>query len=104
MSIDHCQVILSMLRCAISVQQAKISDFGLSSQLLAGATHRSTRTTGTITHTAPEVLQTAKITPAADVYAFGIMSELLLGQRRVPGSCASAHETPAACFHAECEY
>ena len=59
------------------MQIAKISDFGLSSRLLGDATHRSTQTTGTISHTAPEVLHTGRVTSAADVYSFGIMSELV---------------------------
>ncbi|KIZ00671.1 hypothetical protein MNEG_7293 [Monoraphidium neglectum] len=59
---------------------AKVSDFGLSRVLNAGATHRSTRTFGTITHMGPEVLRLGKISPAADVYAFGIlMWELFTG-------------------------
>ncbi|WIA08244.1 hypothetical protein OEZ85_007689 [Tetradesmus obliquus] len=52
---------------------SKISDFGLASRLLDGATHRSTQTTGTISHSAPEVLTTGRMSPAADVYSFGIM-------------------------------
>jgi serine/threonine protein kinase len=54
---------------------SKISDFGLASRLLDGATHRSTQTTGTISHSAPEVLTTGRMSTAADVYSFGIMSE-----------------------------
>jgi serine/threonine protein kinase len=56
-------------------QVSKISDFGLASCLLDGATHRSTQTTGTISHSAPEVLTTGRMSTAADVYSFGIMSE-----------------------------
>uniref|UniRef100_A0A383VPR0 Protein kinase domain-containing protein n=1 Tax=Tetradesmus obliquus TaxID=3088 RepID=A0A383VPR0_TETOB len=52
---------------------SKISDFGLASRLLDGATHRSTQTTGTISHSAPEVLTTGRMSAAADVYSFGIM-------------------------------
>eukprot|EP00879_Flechtneria_rotunda_P006938 GHRR01007285.1.p1 GENE.GHRR01007285.1~~GHRR01007285.1.p1 ORF type:complete len:862 (+),score=270.91 GHRR01007285.1:709-3294(+) len=54
-------------------QIAKLSDFGLAAVLLEGATHRSTQRTGTITHTAPEVLGSGHLSPAADVYSFGIM-------------------------------
>lgn len=54
---------------------AKISDFGLSAALLNGATHRSTASLGTITHMAPELLRNGRMSPSADVYAFGILSE-----------------------------
>ncbi|KAF8067305.1 Bmx [Scenedesmus sp. PABB004] len=54
-------------------QSARISDFGLASTLLEGATHRSTATVGTISHTAPEVLTSGRQSPAADVYSYGIM-------------------------------
>jgi hypothetical protein len=52
---------------------AKVSDFGVSARLLDGATHRSTASLGTITHVAPEVLSSGRLSKAADVYAFGIM-------------------------------
>jgi len=51
----------------------KVSDFGLSRVLNAGATHRSTGTLGTITHQPPELLRLGKMSPAGDVYAFGIL-------------------------------
>eukprot|EP00775_Hariotina_reticulata_P006955 gene6955-7171_t len=54
-------------------QVAKISDFGLAAVLLDGATHRSTASMGTITHCAPEMLRSGHMSPAADVYSFGIM-------------------------------
>jgi len=56
-------------------QIAKISDFGLSTMLLSGATHRSTASLGTITHCAPEVLRSGRLSKATDVYAYGILSE-----------------------------
>jgi serine/threonine protein kinase len=43
-----------------------------------GQTHRSTRTLGTVSHMAPELLRLGRMSSAADVYAFGIMSEWLL--------------------------
>ena len=52
---------------------AKVSDFGLSRALNPGATHRSTRTCGTVTHQAPELLRLGKLSAAADVYAFAIL-------------------------------
>ncbi|WIA28307.1 hypothetical protein OEZ86_010858 [Tetradesmus obliquus] len=67
-------------------QVSKISDFGLASRLLDGATHRSTQTTGTISHSAPEVLTTGRMSPAADVYSFGIMMwELFTGSSAFKG-------------------
>lgn len=56
-------------------QVAKISDFGLSAVLLNGTTHRSTASLGTITHMAPELLRNGRMSPSADVYSFGILSE-----------------------------
>ena len=52
---------------------AKLSDFGLSRALASDVTHRSTRTFGTVTHCSPELLRSGRASPAADVYAFGIM-------------------------------
>jgi serine/threonine protein kinase len=54
---------------------AKVSDFGLSRALETGASFWQTQTVGTVTHAAPEQLKTGKLTPAGDVYAFGILSE-----------------------------
>eukprot|EP00877_Chromochloris_zofingiensis_P009686 jgi/Chrzof1/4971/Cz15g06230.t1 len=54
-------------------QTAKVTDFGLSRALQIGQTHRSTRTLGTVTHMAPELLRSGKLSAAADVYSFGIM-------------------------------
>lgn len=56
-------------------QIAKISDFGLSTMLLSGATHRSTASLGTLTHMSPELLRNGRMSPSADVYSFGILSE-----------------------------
>jgi serine/threonine protein kinase len=52
---------------------AKIADFGLSRALAFGQSHLSTRRYGTVTHMPPELLVAGKLTPAADVYSFGIM-------------------------------
>ncbi|KAF6258032.1 hypothetical protein COO60DRAFT_1693831 [Scenedesmus sp. NREL 46B-D3] len=52
---------------------AKVADFGLSRALAYGQSHLSTRRYGTVTHMPPELLVAGKLTPAADVYSFGIM-------------------------------
>lgn len=52
---------------------AKVCDFGFSKCLRAGQSHCSTTAAGTITHQAPEVLRHGHLSPAADVYAFGII-------------------------------
>jgi hypothetical protein len=54
---------------------AKVCDFGFSKCLRAGQSHCSTASAGTITHQAPEVLRHGHLSPAADVYAFGIIRE-----------------------------
>ena len=54
---------------------AKVADFGLSRALAIGQSHLSTRRYGTVTHMPPELLSAGKLTVAADVYSFGIMSE-----------------------------
>lgn len=55
---------------------AKVCDFGFSQCLRAGQSHCSTFNAGTITHQAPEVLRFGRLSPAADVYAFGIICKL----------------------------
>eukprot|EP00879_Flechtneria_rotunda_P006242 GHRR01006561.1.p1 GENE.GHRR01006561.1~~GHRR01006561.1.p1 ORF type:complete len:1065 (+),score=502.91 GHRR01006561.1:445-3195(+) len=52
---------------------AKVCDFGFSQCLHVGQSHCSTAAAGTITHQAPEVLKRGYLSPAADVYAFGII-------------------------------
>jgi hypothetical protein len=52
---------------------AKVCDFGFSKCLRVGQSHCSTASAGTITHQAPEVLRSGHLSPAADVYAFGII-------------------------------
>jgi hypothetical protein len=54
---------------------AKVCDFGFSQCLRAGQSHCSTAAAGTITHQAPEVLRRGQLSPAADIYAFGIIRE-----------------------------
>eukprot|EP00775_Hariotina_reticulata_P006812 gene6812-7028_t len=62
-------------------QIAKVTDFGMSRSLNVGQSHKSTRTLGTVSHMAPEQLRLGRLSPACDVYAFGIMMwELYTGQ------------------------
>ena len=65
---------------------AKVSDFGLSKLLaeiapvsVANLTedNQNRDCSGTVTHMAPELLSEGANSSAADVYAFGIMSEFL---------------------------
>jgi len=64
----------------------KVADFGLSRALKDDETHRSTRTTGTVTHMPPELLRSGKLMPAGDVYAFGIiMWEVATGRMPYQG-------------------
>lgn len=91
-------------------QIAKISDFGLATVLMDGATHRSTASMGTITHMAPEVLKSGRMSLAADVYSFAIMSELPLSMLffhwcalLVSGAaCSFTLHTGDCLFHAFC--
>lgn len=50
----------------------KVGDFGLS-RFLATNTHIETFTLGTVTHMPPELLKNGILTPAADVYSFGML-------------------------------
>jgi hypothetical protein len=70
-------------------QVAKVSDFGVSAQLLDGATHRSTTSLGTITHMAPEVLRSGRLSKAADVYAYGIMMWEVFTNQTAHAGCHS---------------
>ncbi|GIL61724.1 hypothetical protein Vafri_16123 [Volvox africanus] len=53
-------------------QVFKISDFGLSVRLEGDETHRSGLHQGTPYYTATEVLLSGKVSPAADVYSYGV--------------------------------
>lgn len=65
---------------------AKVADFGLSRTLQLGQTHLSTQTHGTVTHMPPELLASGKLSPASDVYAFGILLwEMVSGTRPYEG-------------------
>jgi len=52
----------------------KLADFGLSRVLDLDMTHISTHTYGTISYMPPELLSQGKMTRAADVYSFGMLS------------------------------
>jgi serine/threonine protein kinase len=63
---------------------AKVSDFGL-----ARVSNRelSTQSLGTVSHMAPELLMEGRMTPASDVFSYGVMLfELWMGQRAWSGS------------------
>lgn len=55
--------------------QCKLADFGLSRMLDLDMTHISTHTYGTISYMPPELLSQGKMTRAADVYSFGMLSK-----------------------------
>ncbi|KAL4452143.1 hypothetical protein ABPG75_007805 [Micractinium tetrahymenae] len=64
----------------------KLCDFGLSRMLLESQTHVNTDSYGTVSHAAPELLSTGRLTKAADIYAFGlIMHEMLSGSMAFAG-------------------
>ncbi|KXZ49995.1 hypothetical protein GPECTOR_18g150 [Gonium pectorale] len=57
----------------------KIADFGLAVQLQGGSeTHLSNMAQGTPFFAAPEVVQYGRLSPAADIYSFGVLLWLLL--------------------------
>ncbi|KAF8061383.1 roco8 [Scenedesmus sp. PABB004] len=60
---------------------AKVADLGLSKAIQQQRTHRTTDTTGTLSHMPPELLRYGRMSTAADVYAFGVMMwEIYTGQ------------------------
>ncbi|WIA41989.1 hypothetical protein OEZ86_009290 [Tetradesmus obliquus] len=65
---------------------AKVADFGLSRIITPENEKIITRTHGTITHMAPEVITEATHSKAADVYSFGVvLFELLSGSKPYQG-------------------
>lgn len=75
---------------------AKVCDFGFSKCLRAGQSHCSTASAGTITHQAPEVLRHGHLSPAADVYAFGIICECGQQGRNQPTCRSRTSSDPAS--------
>ena len=61
---------------------AKVADFGLSRNLVAGQTHLSTQSHGTVTHMAPCLLENGRMSRASDVYSFGILLWELVNRKR----------------------
>eukprot|EP00775_Hariotina_reticulata_P003313 gene3313-3589_t len=61
---------------------AKVADLGLARVVEEHKTHRTTGNLGTMSHNAPELLRSGRMSLACDVYAFGIMMwELYTGQQ-----------------------
>lgn len=77
----------NILIATVNGVTAKVADFGLSIKMDKGQTHVSGVHAGTLTHMAPEILMSGRISKAADVYAFGIlMYETLTGQKAFKGT------------------
>lgn len=83
-------IVYDMSECHIYMQDdwrgftVKVSDFGLSklmpdSHMQYDDSLATDEVAGTVTHMAPELLSGCKMSSAADVYAFGVLSMLLLG-------------------------
>lgn len=64
----------------------QLADFGLSRILDATDSYISTGSYGTVTHAAPELLTTGRLTKASDVFSFGRLAyELVSGERLFKG-------------------
>lgn len=65
----------------------KVADFGLS-RVVTTNSHIQTFTCGTVRYTAPELFKCGLLTPAADVYSFGMLVwELVVGKTPYPKKC-----------------
>lgn len=74
---------------------AKLADFGLSRLIdVTVQTHVSTQTYGTVSYQPPEVLATGHLSPAADVYAFGLLAAELASGDKVGVWKACAEKGP----------
>jgi serine/threonine protein kinase len=77
---------------------ARLTDFGIAHVTAASALTRTDQLLGTVDYLAPEVVGGDRATPAADVYAFGVVAyELLAGHRPFTG------DHPFAVVHAQLE-
>ncbi|CAD7700036.1 unnamed protein product [Ostreobium quekettii] len=64
----------------------KVGDFGLSRVILNNGTHIETFTCGTVRYMPPELLRDGLMTPAVDVYSFGMLLwEMVSGSRAFSG-------------------
>eukprot|EP00878_Enallax_costatus_P015719 GHUV01016470.1.p1 GENE.GHUV01016470.1~~GHUV01016470.1.p1 ORF type:complete len:346 (+),score=111.35 GHUV01016470.1:799-1836(+) len=76
---------------------AKVADFGLS-RSLAHTSKIITKTYGTITHMAPEVLEHGMVSKAADVYSFGVLLwQMVTGSRAWAGMSHMAVVNAVCC-------
>lgn len=78
---------------------AKVADFGLASAAASSTGMQTSSVLGTVAYIAPEIVSRSKVTPAADIYAVGIMIyELLSGKLPYTG------ESPLAIAYAHVNY
>jgi len=76
---------------------AKLADFGLARDL-SRQSRIATRTYGTITHMAPELLMEGHLSKAADVYSFGVLLWQLCCSCRAWGGMSHGAVVNAVCY------